>query len=166
MIEIRDVTKIYGRTTAVDHLTVTVKPGIVAGFLGPNGAGKSTTMRMVLGLDRPTSGEILVAGRPYDRHSAPLHEVGEEFMIDRKRRRLSAVLLVVGFISYVIVGLLHPDGPANNHSAVFAEYARSASWTAVHLGQFAGMAVITAGLLVLCFALDVRTGGAAGADGS
>jgi hypothetical protein len=87
--------------------------------------------------------------------------IGEEFMIDRKTLRLSTVLLVVGFISYVIVGLLHPDGPANNHSAVFAEYARSASWTAVHLGQFAGMAVITAGLLVLCFALDVRTGGAA-----
>jgi len=76
MIEIRDVTKIYGRTTAVDHLTVTVKPGVVTGFLGPNGAGKSTTMRMVLGLDRPTTGEILVAGRRYDRHSAPLHEVG------------------------------------------------------------------------------------------
>ena len=76
MIEIRDVTKIYGRTTAVGHLTVTVKPGVVTGFLGPNGAGKSTTMRMVLGLDRPTTGEILVAGRRYDRHSAPLHEVG------------------------------------------------------------------------------------------
>ena len=76
MIEIRDVTKIYGRTTAVDHLSVTVKPGIVTGFLGPNGAGKSTTMRMVLGLDRPTTGEILVAGRRYDKHSAPLHEVG------------------------------------------------------------------------------------------
>jgi ABC-2 type transport system ATP-binding protein len=76
MIEIRDVTKIYGRTTAVDHLTVTVTPGVVTGFLGPNGAGKSTTMRMVLGLDRPTTGEILVAGRRYDRHSAPLHEVG------------------------------------------------------------------------------------------
>jgi hypothetical protein len=53
------------------------------------------------------------------------------------------------------VGLLHPDGPANSHSVVFAEYARSASWTAVHLGQFAGMAAIIAGLLVLYFALDV-----------
>ena len=63
-------------------------------------------------------------------------------MIDRKTLRLSAVLLVVGFILYVVVGLLHPDGPANNHRVVFAEYAGSASWTAVHLGQFAGMAVI------------------------
>jgi hypothetical protein len=82
-------------------------------------------------------------------------------MIDRMTLRLSAVLLVVGFILYVVVGLLHPDGPANNHEVVFAEYASSASWTAVHLGQFAGMAVITAGLLVLYFALDVRVGGAA-----
>ena len=82
-------------------------------------------------------------------------------MIDRKTLRLSAVLLVVGFIFYVLVGLLHPDGPANDHPVVFAEYAGSASWTAVHLGQFAGMAVIIAGLLVLYFALDVRAGGAA-----
>ena len=82
-------------------------------------------------------------------------------MIDRKTLRLSAVLLVVGFIFYVMVGLLHPDGPANDHRVVFAEYAGSASWTAVHLGQFAGMAVIIAGLLVLYFALDVRVGGAA-----
>jgi hypothetical protein len=82
-------------------------------------------------------------------------------MMDRMTLRLSAVLLVVGFILYVVVGLLHPDGPANNHSVVFAEYASSASWTAVHLGQFAGMAVIIAGLLVLYFALDVRAGGAA-----
>ena len=82
-------------------------------------------------------------------------------MIDGKALRLSAVLLVVGFILYVMVGLLHPDGPANNHRAVFAENAGSASWTAVHLGQFVGMAVILAGLLVLYFALDVRDGGAA-----
>jgi hypothetical protein len=82
-------------------------------------------------------------------------------MIDRKTLRLSALLLVVGFIFYVMVGLLHPDGPANDHPVVFAEYAGSASWTAVHLGQFAGMAVIIAGLLVLYFALDIRAGGAA-----
>jgi hypothetical protein len=80
-------------------------------------------------------------------------------MIDRNTLRLSAVLLVVGFIFYVMVGLLHPGGPANNHPAVFAVYASSASWTAVHLGQFVGMAVIIAGLLY--FALDLRAGGAA-----
>jgi hypothetical protein len=82
-------------------------------------------------------------------------------MIDRKTLRLSAVLLVVGFIFYVVVGLLHAGGPANNHPVVFALYASSASWTAVHLGQFVGMAVIIAGLLVLYFALDLRAGAAA-----
>ena len=82
-------------------------------------------------------------------------------MIDRKTLRLSAVLLAAGFVFYVVMGLLHAGGPANNHPVVFAIYASSASWTAVHLGQFVGMAVIIAGLLVLYFALDLRGGGAA-----
>jgi hypothetical protein len=81
-------------------------------------------------------------------------------MIDRKTLRRSAILLVVGFMFYLVVGLLHPDGPANDHRAVFAEYAASASWTAVHLGQFVGMVVIIAGLLVLYSALAVQAGGA------
>jgi ABC-2 type transport system ATP-binding protein len=76
MIEIDDLTKVYGTTTAVDHLTVTVRPGVVTGFLGPNGAGKSTTMRTIVGLDRPTGGRVLVNGRPYGDSSAPLREVG------------------------------------------------------------------------------------------
>jgi hypothetical protein len=82
-------------------------------------------------------------------------------MSNRTTLRFSAVLLAVGFIGYVVVGLFHPDGPANNHAVVFAEYAESASWTLVHLGQFAGMAMVVAGLLVLSFALDVRAEGAA-----
>jgi ABC-2 type transport system ATP-binding protein len=76
VIEIRDLTKRYGSTTAVDDLTVTIAPGVVTGFLGPNGAGKSTTMRLVLGLDRPTSGEVLVGGRRYADHPEPLRQVG------------------------------------------------------------------------------------------
>jgi ABC-2 type transport system ATP-binding protein len=76
MIEIRNLTKLYGQTTAVADLTVTVQPGRVTGFLGPNGAGKSTTMRAIVGLDRPTAGEVLVAGRRYTEHPAPLREVG------------------------------------------------------------------------------------------
>jgi ABC-2 type transport system ATP-binding protein len=76
MIEARTLTKRYGRTTAVRDLSFTVHPGVVTGFLGPNGAGKSTTMRMILGLDRPTAGDVLVGGRRYDRYPAPLHEVG------------------------------------------------------------------------------------------
>ncbi|MEV6834610.1 ATP-binding cassette domain-containing protein [Streptomyces sp. NPDC051133] len=76
MIEARQLTKRYGEKTAVDGLDFTVKPGTVTGFLGPNGAGKSTTMRMVVGLDAPTSGTVTVGGRPYARHRAPLQEVG------------------------------------------------------------------------------------------
>lgn len=76
MIEARAVSKRYGDKTAVDDLTFTVKPGVVTGFLGPNGAGKSTTIRMIMGLDAPTSGTVTVNGRAYRKHSAPLHEVG------------------------------------------------------------------------------------------
>jgi ABC-2 type transport system ATP-binding protein len=76
MIEARGLTKRYGDKLAVDDLTFTVRPGVVTGFLGPNGAGKSTTMRMILGLDAPTSGSVTVNGRPYREHAAPLREVG------------------------------------------------------------------------------------------
>ncbi|MEU7589319.1 ATP-binding cassette domain-containing protein [Micromonospora sp. NPDC049230] len=76
MIQVRELTKRYGDKLAVDGLTFTVSPGMVTGFLGPNGAGKSTTMRMILGLDAPTSGSVLVNGKPYRAHTAPLREVG------------------------------------------------------------------------------------------
>jgi ABC-2 type transport system ATP-binding protein len=76
MIEVRGLTKKYGDKLAVDDLTFTVRPGIVTGFLGPNGAGKSTTMRMILGLDAPTSGTATVNGRPYRDYPAPLREAG------------------------------------------------------------------------------------------
>jgi ABC-2 type transport system ATP-binding protein len=76
MIEAQQLTKRYGETTAVDRLDFTVQPGTVTGFLGPNGAGKSTTMRMIIGLDAPTSGTVTVNGRRYAAHAAPLQEVG------------------------------------------------------------------------------------------
>lgn len=76
MIEARGLTKEYGATRAVDELTFTVRPGIVTGFLGPNGAGKSTTMRLILGLDRPTKGDVTVNEKRYREFPAPLHEVG------------------------------------------------------------------------------------------
>jgi ABC-2 type transport system ATP-binding protein len=76
MIEINALTKRYGATTAVSDLTFTVRPGVVTGFLGPNGAGKTTTMRMILGLDEPTSGSVTVNGRPPRSHAAPLAEFG------------------------------------------------------------------------------------------
>jgi ABC-2 type transport system ATP-binding protein len=76
MIEVTELTKRFGRTTAVDDLTFTVRPGRVTGFLGPNGSGKSTTMRALLGLERPTSGTALVNGRPYAALSHPSQDVG------------------------------------------------------------------------------------------
>jgi ABC-2 type transport system ATP-binding protein len=76
MIEARTLTKRYGTRTAVDAIDFTVLPGRVTGFLGPNGAGKSTTMRMIVGLDRPSAGSVEVNGRPYREHRSPLREVG------------------------------------------------------------------------------------------
>jgi ABC-2 type transport system ATP-binding protein len=76
MIEARGLTKKYGEKTAVDDLSFEVRAGVVTGFLGPNGSGKSTTMRLLLGLDRPTSGVALINGRRYVDLPAPLREVG------------------------------------------------------------------------------------------
>ena len=79
-------------------------------------------------------------------------------MVDRSSLRLSATLVLIGEVLFATVTLFHADGPANNHPVVFAEYASSASWIAVHLGQFVFMAVLLLGLLVLSFALNVRSG--------
>ncbi|WP_159717399.1 MULTISPECIES: ABC transporter ATP-binding protein [Actinomyces] len=76
MIEARGLTKRYGDKLAVDNISFTVEPGTVTGFLGPNGAGKSTTMRMIMGLDKPTAGTVTVAGKKYKDLSAPLCSVG------------------------------------------------------------------------------------------
>jgi ABC-2 type transport system ATP-binding protein len=76
MIEIHQLTKRFGGRIAVDELSFRVEPGRVTGFLGPNGAGKSTTLRMIIGLDRPTAGTATVGGRPYADHPAPLRQVG------------------------------------------------------------------------------------------
>jgi ABC-2 type transport system ATP-binding protein len=76
LIEARNLSKDYGDKRAVDDLTFTVRPGVVTGFLGPNGSGKSTTIRLILGLDAPTSGGATVNGKHYRDHLAPLHEVG------------------------------------------------------------------------------------------
>ncbi|MBE7187865.1 ATP-binding cassette domain-containing protein [Jatrophihabitans endophyticus] len=76
MIEAQQLSKHYGSKVAVDEVSFTVRPGLVTGFLGPNGAGKSTTMRMILGLDRPSAGRVTVNGRPYAEHRDPLRQVG------------------------------------------------------------------------------------------
>ncbi|MZF83699.1 ATP-binding cassette domain-containing protein [Streptomyces sp. SID5643] len=75
-IDVLDLTKEFGGRRAVDRLTFRVHPGRVTGFLGPNGAGKSTTMRLVLGLDRPTAGSASIGGRPYPALREPLRHVG------------------------------------------------------------------------------------------
>jgi ABC-2 type transport system ATP-binding protein len=82
MIEVTDLTKTFGSTTAVDHVSFTVRPGMVTGFLGPNGAGKSTTMRMIVGLNRPTTGEARVNGVAYRQLRDPLRQVG--ILLDAK----------------------------------------------------------------------------------
>src|SRR5829696_6028606 len=80
-------------------------------------------------------------------------------MADRSLLRLSATLVVIGEVLFALVSVFHPSREdPNNHPAVFAEYASSASWTAVHFGQFVFMAVFLVGLLVLFFALNVRSG--------
>jgi ABC-2 type transport system ATP-binding protein len=76
MIEVRELTKRYGSTLAVDHLSFDLRPGTVTGFLGANGSGKSTTMRLILGLDSPDAGQVRIGGRRFGELRWPLREVG------------------------------------------------------------------------------------------
>lgn len=100
MIALQQLSKRYGDTLAVDRLELTVAAGEVTGFLGPNGSGKSTTMRMILGLDRPTSGQALIDGRRYDELVEPLRSVG----------------------ALVDAGALHPGRTARAHLLGLARY--------------------------------------------
>ena len=97
-IEVTHLTKRYGHTLAVNDLSFTVRPGIVTGFLGPNGSGKSTTMRMILGLDSPSSGTATVGGRPLAEHDRPLTSLG--FLLD--------------------AGAVHPTRSAHDHLRALA----------------------------------------------
>ena len=83
----------------------------------------------------------------------------------RQSLRLSATLLLMGQLLYIVITLFHTGGEANNHPAIFAAYAASETWTADHLGQFAAMAILLAGLLALFFALDAQAGTARWARG-
>src|ERR671933_216989 len=85
-------------------------------------------------------------------------------MIDRNSLRLAGTLLLVGQFLYIVVTLFHTGGDANNHPAIFAAYAGSGNWTAVHVAQFVCMAILIAGLLALSFALDVPAGTASWAS--
>jgi len=99
MIEVLDLCKSYGGKVAVDHLSFTVEPGTVTGFLGPNGAGKSTTMRLILGLDRPTSGSATIDGTRYADLVRPLCRVG----------------------ALLEAGAVHPGRSAHNHLLYLAQ---------------------------------------------
>jgi ABC-2 type transport system ATP-binding protein len=102
MIQVVGLSKRYGQTLAVDQINFTVQPGKVTGFLGPNGAGKSTTMRMILGLDRPSAGQALVNGAPYRAASAPMSLMGsllEAKAVDKGRsafNHLNSVAATMG----------------------------------------------------------------------
>ncbi len=112
MIVSQNLTKRYGEKTVVDDLSFTVRPGVVTGFLGPNGAGKSTTMRMLVGLDRPTGGGITIGGRRYQDLPDPIRHLG--VMLDARsvnpgRSALNHLL---------IVGDTHGIGPARAHEVL------------------------------------------------
>jgi ABC-2 type transport system ATP-binding protein len=125
VIEVRDLSKRYGATVAVDRLSFDVRPGAVTGFLGPNGAGKSTTMRMLLGLDAPDAGQALIGGRRYRELPWPLREVGalleaRAFHPGRSARAHLAALAAASAIprSRVeeVLGLVGLDGVAGRRA--------------------------------------------------
>ena len=126
MIEVRQVTKSFGRKVVVDDLNFTVEPGNVTGFLGPNGAGKSTTMRMILGLTAPSSGEVLIQGRSLHDFDRPLQVIG-------------------GLID---ASWLHPNRSARSHLRWMAAYSGipdSRVTTALELTGLAAVANVRGG---------------------
>jgi ABC-2 type transport system ATP-binding protein len=120
MIKIEHLTKRYHDTLAVDDLDFEVLPGVVTGFLGPNGSGKSTTMRIILGLDRPTKGRATVKGKRYTELRDPLHEVGA--LLDAKA--------------------IHPGRSARNHLRALAASNRISFSRVDEVLEFAGIASV------------------------
>ncbi|MFJ2503095.1 ATP-binding cassette domain-containing protein [Microbacterium sp. NPDC087592] len=120
MITSHHLTKRYGEKTVVDNLTFTVRPGVVTGFLGPNGAGKSTTMRMLVGLDRPTDGRITVDGRRYQDLPDPIRHLG--VMLDARA--------------------VNPGRTALNHLLVVAETHNIARARALEVLEMVGLGAV------------------------
>ncbi|MEV4669964.1 MULTISPECIES: ATP-binding cassette domain-containing protein [Microbacterium] len=120
MITSHHLTKRYGEKTVVDNLTFTVRPGVVTGFLGPNGAGKSTTMRMLVGLDRPTDGRITVGGRRYQDLPDPIRHLG--VMLDARA--------------------VNPGRTALNHLLVVAETHNIARARAIEVLEMVGLGAV------------------------
>jgi ABC-2 type transport system ATP-binding protein len=129
VIEIRNLTKRYGPTAAVEKLSVEIRPGIVTGFLGPNGSGKSTTMRLILGLDEPDSGQALIRGRRYRELRWPLREVGalletRAFHPGRSARSHLAALAASNAIPAArvdeVLGIVGLDSAARRRAGTFS----------------------------------------------
>ncbi len=120
MIDAVDLTKKFGDKVAVDHLSFSVMPGMVTGFLGPNGAGKSTTMRLILGLDHPTSGSARVNGRAYTRFRAPMTRVGS--LLEAKS--------------------VHPGRTARNHLRALAVTHGIPAWRVDEVIELAGLSTV------------------------
>ena len=144
MIETRGLTKRFGPRLAVDDLTVTIQPGVVTAFLGPNGAGKSTTLRLMLGLDRPTAGSVTVSGRAYAESPAPMREVGAllEARAVHPRRTARSHLRVLAATHHIadrrvdyVLDLVGLTGVANQRVKTFS----------LGMGQRLGIAVALLG---------------------
>jgi ABC-2 type transport system ATP-binding protein len=129
VISIEELSKAYGSHKALDSLSFNVRPGIVTGFLGPNGAGKSTTMRIILGLDSPTSGRATINGRPVAAHRAPIAEIGA--LLDAKavhpkrsaRNHLRALAATTGISNSRVdemLALVGLEQVADRHAGVFS----------------------------------------------
>uniref|UniRef100_UPI00258BB678 ATP-binding cassette domain-containing protein n=1 Tax=uncultured Levyella sp. TaxID=1715800 RepID=UPI00258BB678 len=98
MIELKGITKNFGKKTAVDHLNLTLEPGTITGFIGPNGAGKTTTIRMLCGITRPDEGEVLING--YDMHKDPIR-AKEEFGYISDNPDLFTALKGIEYINFI-----------------------------------------------------------------
>jgi ABC-2 type transport system ATP-binding protein len=129
VIEVRGLTKRYGRVLAVDGLSFDVRPGVVTGFLGPNGSGKSTTMRLMLGLDAPDRGAVRIAGRQYRELGWPLREVGalletRAFHPGRSARAHLAALAASNAIAFrrvdEVLGLVGLESAAGRRAGKFS----------------------------------------------
>ena len=133
MIEVQELTKMFGATAAVDGVSFRLEPGVVTGFIGPNGAGKSTTMRMMVGLDRPTSGRCLIDGAPYRDLAAPIRTVG----------------------AYLDAESIHPGRSARNHLRIVARTHGIPARRADEVLEMVGLAGV-AGKRVRGFSLGMR----------
>lgn len=128
MIQLEHLTKKYKDTTAVKDLSLTFKPGVVTGLLGPNGAGKSTTMKMIVSLVRPTSGSVLIDGKPYHELPHPIQKIGtliDPSAVDQHltaSQHLSLIATAAKLDAGLVAGLLRRTGLETVQNKPIKEY--------------------------------------------